>query len=145
MVQDVLPVAVAFVVDLQRSPEPVGDAEVTADGAQVVRRGQGRVVDVVGVRGSVTVRVGAPDVPRRGEELQRTDGPVEGGVPVELAPVGVVDAFDTTLAIQRETPDRNAGTAGLVEPAAGETAVVGFDRPDTGQQRPAQAALRMCG
>ncbi len=131
---DQVDVVVRRVVAEDRGPLVARLAKVAAAVAEVARRGERRVVDVVGGRPAVAVAVATGGAPGRGDELHRPDGPVPDGVAVEAAVVGVVDGRDRAHAVQRDAHDGRARHAVVAEHRAAVAPVVGLHAADAGEQ-----------
>ena len=114
--------------------------EVVLAGAEVDRRAERRVVDVLHVAPAVGITVDRHHRPRGREELHGTDGAVVATVVVEPPGVGVPDQGRAVPAVQPGSEDRGVVHALGVEAAATEPAVVGLDPPDGGQERPVEPA-----
>src|SRR5690606_9964916 len=82
-------------------PPALAAGGVAAVGAEVAGGGERGVVELVGVAHTVAVAVGAEVGPGGGQELHRADGPVERGVAVEAAAVGVPDLAHARGAVER--------------------------------------------
>ncbi len=132
--QDEVDVGVAVVVAVDRRTLAGRGREVVLAGAEVDRRGQGRVVDVLRVALAVAVGVHAHDRPGRGDELHRTDRAVPHGVAVELTGVGVGDGLGLAGAVEGDAEDAGTGDALVVEGVAAVAAVVGLDPADRRDQ-----------
>ena len=110
--------------------------------AEHVAGGSGRVEHVVGVGHPVAVAVLAPLGPRAGQEPHRPDRPVERGVAIPLAAVGVADdRCAGHRPVEEGTHDPAARVALGVDPAA--EGVSGLDPSDARDEPPGQVAGRL--
>ena len=96
-----------------------GEREVATVCAQVAGGGGGGVVDVLGVRPSITVPVDPERRPGAGNELHRADGSVPSWVAVQSAAVGVTDR-GRAHAIKHRPQHRRYCAVGGVQRAAGQ-------------------------
>ena len=119
--------------------------QVAAVGAEVDRRPERGVVDVLYVAPPVVVPVDRHGRPCRRQELHGADGPVEAPAAVEAPGVGVRDARGAVPAVEQGSEDRRVGDTVRVEVASAHLAVVGLDLTDRGQERPVEPAVRVCG
>ena len=127
------------VVTHQGSDSTLWCAQVRARGAQVRGRRLRGVHDVVRVGDTVTVAVPPVSGPGAGQELHRTGGPVEPGVPVPPPTVRVGDdPCSCRRPVQARAQDVPAGAAAWVHPPARR--VPGLDLADAGEQGPREAA-----
>ena len=111
--------------------------------AEVRRRRECRVVDVVRRPHAVTVAIARGVCPRRRDELHRADGAVPHRVLVEAPVVGVADRRDRAHPVQRHPDDARVRDPVLAEHRTAVPTVVGLDPADTGQQRPRKLAGRV--
>ena len=138
-------VPVAVVVAVDRCALAGSAGQVLLAGAEVDRRPERRVVDVLRVALAVAIAVHADDRPGGGDELHGADRPVVLRVVVVLAGVGVGDPGGVVGAVERDAVDAWAADAVAVEDVAPVAAVVGLHPTDRGDEGPVEVARRVRG
>ena len=103
--QDQVDVGVAVVVAVHRGATAVVGGEVLAARAEVDGRGQGGVVDVLGVAAAVAVGVDADHRPGGRDELHRSDRAVEPLSPSSRPRVGVAQPGGLVAAVEPGAQD----------------------------------------
>lgn len=136
--QDEVEIVRRVVVAEDRAVEVGLRRQVPAVPAQVVAGGEGRVVDVVGVRLAVGVAVTTRPCPGGRDELHGPDGAVVAAVAVVLAVVGVPDEREA-VAVELRAEDRAGRGAVRVDLAA--AGLARLDLADGREELPGQVAL----
>ena len=135
--QDEVQIVRGVVVAEDRAVEIGLRRQVPAVPAQVVAGGEGRVVDVVGVRLAVAAAVAARPRPGGRDELHGPDGAVVAAVAVVRAVVGVFDEREA-VAVELRAEDGAGRGAVRVDPAA--AGLTGLDLADGREELPGQVA-----
>ena len=135
--QDRLQVCLGVVVGEDCGAQPCRVRHVTTSGAKEKACGGGGVLDVLGVRYSVTVRVPSPDPPGTRKELHRANRVVPHGIPVEETPVRVGNGGEPGAG-KRRADDRGNHPVGCRERAPGEGS--GLHLSDRREQREGKVA-----
>ena len=86
--------------------QPLARPDAHAARGEVVRGGERRVEEVVGVTASIRVPVDRDTTPRRRDELHGTNGTVVHRIVVPRAVVGVADQRHSRATVEGDTSDR---------------------------------------
>jgi hypothetical protein len=103
-------------------------SQVCVAGAQIQTGGDGRVVNIVWIRHSITIAVDTVASPGSWYELHRPHGPVPDVVAVKHSMIGVGDGGHPGRSIQLRTQDGSHGVSECVHPPI--TGMVRLDTPD---------------
>lgn len=124
------------VVPVNRGAQLVRIRQIGAARTQVATCRQRGVVHVVRVGDLVRVPVGSDETPGAGQELHRTDRPIEHGLLIESAGVGVEDPCRIRGTVQYRAKDRRRHIPIAAGSRPGVDPVVRLHIPDRGQKRP---------